>query len=325
MPTAHKTAKYPEDQSSLGDQDRLSVAPEDDVLVEVYIQALWLERGLSKNTQSAYRSDLQKFCKYLNQRQTKLLSATAGDVQAFLSIVVRERKSPRSQARMVSSLKGFYRYLCREGKSQYNPIERVTSPKLARPIPKVLSIDQVDQLLDAPNVEQFIELRDKAMLELMYASGLRVSELIALTHAQLNLSHGVITVLGKGSKERLVPMGETAIEWLERYLQERRILFADELSASSRAHVFLSNRAAPMTRQAFWYRVKYYATKIGVREQLSPHGLRHAFATHLLNNGANLRVVQALLGHSDLSTTQIYTHVAKERLQQLHAEHHPRA
>ena len=232
-----------------------------------------------------------------------------------------KKQSAKSTARFLSCVRGFYQYQLRESHISIDPTLDIQSPKLPRSLPKSISEQDVERLLSEPNTDDMLELRDKAMLELLYASGLRVSELISLHVGQVSIAQGVVRVMGKGSKERLVPMGEEALYWLQIYLKNSRsALLGVKLSDV----LFPSKRAKVMTRQTFWYRIKYYAERSGIQKQLSPHTLRHAFATHLLNHGADLRVVQLLLGHSDLSTTQIYTHVAKERIKALHAKHHPR-
>lgn len=289
--------------------------------LEGFLDALWLEHGLSAHTLSAYRSDLEGFARWLNQRGSGLINAGRENVLSYLALRVRDGIKPRSSARLLSSLRRFYRYQIREVHLALDPTAQVDAPKLGRALPKALTESEVDALLLAPDVGDPVGLRDRAMLELMYASGLRVTELVELPLGQINLRQGVLRVMGKGSKERMVPMGEEAQNWITRYLEEvRPILLRGQLCEV----LFISRRAHGLTRQAFWYLIKRYALQAGIAKTLSPHGLRHSFATHLLNHGADLRVVQMLLGHSDLSTTQIYTHVARERLKQLHAEHHPR-
>ncbi len=315
--------------------DKTSLITEDASLIERYIDAVWMERGLSQNSLDAYRSDLQAVARHLNQHEKQLLTADYADFLGYLAGLAAQNKSSRSQARLVSSLRGFYRFCMRENLLYSDPVSRLEPPKLGRILPTTLSELQVEQLLAAPDLASPIEQRDKAMLELLYASGLRVSELVGLEMPAINLRQGVVRVVGKGGKERMIPMGESAAHYLQYYFSDARILMLESKpGVSGRSSgsgsvnsdvVFPSRRGQKMTRQAFWYRVKYYAERIHLPVKLSPHGLRHAFATHLLNNGADLRIVQMLLGHSDLSTTQIYTHVAKHRLQELHAEHHPRA
>ena len=298
----------------------------DQALIERYIDALWMERGLSQHSLDAYTRDLRALARYLLTVPATLLTAEHADLIGFLASLAQANRSPRSQARMVSSARGFYRYCLRESLLSSDPALRLEPPKLGRSLPKSLTESEVEALLAAPDLSIAIEQRDKAMLELLYASGLRVSELIGLTMASINLRQGVVRVIGKGGKERLVPLGDQAIDSLQQYFAGARKEFLNQIGVDpSSATVFLSRRGHMMTRQAFWYRIKLYASRVGLTTALSPHGLRHAFATHLLNHGADLRVVQVLLGHSDLSTTQIYTHVAKHRLQALHAAHHPRA
>ena len=298
----------------------------DQALIERYIDAVWMERGLSQHSLDAYTRDLRALARYLLTVPATLLTAEHADLIGFLASLAQANRSPRSQARMVSSARGFYRYCLRESLLSSDPALRLEPPKLGRSLPKTLTESEVEALLAAPDLSIAIEQRDKAMLELLYASGLRVSELIGLTMASINLRQGVVRVIGKGGKERLVPLGDQAIEYLQQYFAGARKEFLAQIGDDlNSAIVFLSRRGHMMTRQAFWYRIKLYASRVGLTTALSPHALRHAFATHLLNHGADLRVVQVLLGHSDLSTTQIYTHVAKHRLQALHAVHHPRA
>ncbi|PZW68529.1 integrase/recombinase XerD [Pseudomonas sp. URMO17WK12:I1] len=293
----------------------------DHPLIERFIEALWLEKGLSAHTQSAYRSDLALLNGWLQARGVELQSVGREVLLDHLAWRMNEGYKARSTARLISGMRGFYRFLLREGIIDTDPTLQVDMPQLGRPLPKSLSEADVEALLAAPGLDDPIGLRDRAMLEVLYACGLRVSELVGLTLEQVNLRQGVLRVFGKGSKERLVPMGEEAIGWVERYCREAR----PALLAGRPADVlFPSLRGEQMTRQTFWHRIKHHAQVAGIAKSLSPHTLRHAFATHLLNHGADLRVVQMLLGHSDLSTTQIYTHIARARLQVLHAQHHPR-
>ncbi|GLX15310.1 tyrosine recombinase XerD [Pseudomonas straminea] len=290
-------------------------------LIERFIEALWLEKGLSAHTQSAYRSDLALLNGWLQARDVELQAVGREVLLDHLAWRMNEGYKARSTARLISGMRGFYRFLLREGIIDTDPTLQVDMPQLGRPLPKSLSEADVEALLAAPDLDDPIGLRDRAMLEVLYACGLRVSELVGLTLEQVNLRQGVLRVFGKGSKERLVPMGEEAIGWVERYCREAR----PALLAGRPADVlFPSLRGEQMTRQTFWHRIKHHAQVAGIAKSLSPHTLRHAFATHLLNHGADLRVVQMLLGHSDLSTTQIYTHIARARLQALHAQHHPR-
>jgi integrase/recombinase XerD len=290
-------------------------------LIEYFADALWMERGLSVNTLSAYRSDLAAFAAWLNQQCTALLDAQRSQLLSYLALRVQQGMRPRTTARLLSSLRRFYRYLVREGRLAEDPSARIDAPKLGRALPKSLTETEVESLLAVPSIDDPLGQRDRTMLEVLYASGLRVSELVGLTLDQVNLRQGVVRVVGKGNKERLVPLGEEAVSWLERYLVEAR---HDLVRGRLNDALFPTRRGAAMSRQAFWQLIKRYAKQAGIDKPLSPHTLRHAFATHLLNHGADLRVVQLLLGHSDLSTTQIYTHVARERLKDLHARHHPR-
>ena len=290
--------------------------------IERYIDAMWMEKGLSDNSLSSYRRDLRQFHEWLaKNKDSSIIRADKSSLQAYLGARLQQGQSPRSSARFMSCVRGFYHYLLREGRITVDPTLDVDSPKLGRPLPKSLSEVEVDRLLQAPDLDVALEFRDRTMLELLYACGLRVTELTSLQLGQVSVNQGVVRVFGKGSKERLVPMGEEALLWLRRYMAGPR---AELLKGMPCDVVFPSRRGSQMTRQTFWYRIKIYALRADIKKELSPHTLRHAFATHLLNHGADLRVVQLLLGHSDLSTTQIYTHVAKQRMQELHAQHHPR-
>jgi len=293
-----------------------------DVLIDRFCDHLWLEDGLANLTLAAYRSDLTAFGLWLEKERDQALNAAAsGDVEAWLAWRFAQHAQPRSAARYTSALKRFYRYLLRENLVAADPTLNLDSPKLPRALPKTLTEADVEHLLDSADTSTSLGLRDRAMLETLYATGLRVSELVGLKLTAVNLNDGVLRVTGKGNKDRLVPLGEEAVQWLRRYLEDARpLLLAKNLSDQ----VFVTARGSGMTRQAFWYLIKRRARAAGISRPLSPHTLRHAFATHLLNHGADLRVVQMLLGHSDISTTQIYTHVARERLKQLHAQHHPR-
>lgn len=293
----------------------------DHPLIDRYLDHLWLEKGLSEHTRSAYRSDLAHFNAWLQTRNVELPSAGRDVILDHLAWRLAEGYVARSTARFLSGLRGFYRYLLGEGLIASDPTLQVELPHIGRPLPKSLSEADVENLLAAPDIEDPIGLRDRAMLEVLYACGLRVSELIALTFEQVNLRQGALLVFGKGRKERVVPLGEEAIAWVERYLREARPAL---LGGRPSDVLFPSLRGEQMTRQTFWHRIKHQARVAGIAKPLSPHTLRHAFATHLLNHGADLRSVQMLLGHADLSTTQIYTHIAKARLQELHARHHPR-
>jgi len=293
----------------------------DHPLIDRFVEALWLEKGLSAHTRAAYRSDLALFNGWLQARDVQLADAGRELILGHLAWRLNDGYKARSTARLLSGLRGFYRFLLREQLISHDPTLQVDMPQLGRPLPKSLSEADVEALLAAPELDDPIGLRDRAMLEVLYACGLRVTELIGLTLEQVNLRQGVLRVFGKGSKERLVPLGEEAIAWIERYSKEARPFLLDGRPSDV---LFPSLRGEQMSRQAFWYRIKHQAKVAGIAKSLSPHTLRHAFATHLLNHGADLRVVQMLLGHSNLSTTQIYTHIARARLQELHAQHHPR-
>ena len=306
---------------------------DDAAAIERLLDLLWIERGSGAQTLAAYRSDLMLFARWLATRDVAIADAGEADIRDYLAMRGRLHEqmrgkdrslqfSARSQARLMSALRRFYRFLVRDGQRKDDPSARLTSPKLPRALPKHMEQAQVDQLLDAPDVASPRGLRDRAMLELMYASGLRVSELVNLKRHQLSLQQNLVQLVGKGGKERLVPIGEIAEQWLRDYLAQAR----PELSRGQESDwLFVTSRGGPMTRHNFWQLIQRYAAKAGIRQHLSPHTLRHAFATHLLDHGADLRVVQTLLGHADLSTTQIYTHVTRVRLRDLHQRHHPRA
>ena len=304
-----------------------AVGPEpggaDHALIERFLDALWLERGLSDNTLTAYRSDLVGFARWLGHRRPPITLAAARreDLLAYLAERARAGSRPRSSARLLSCLRRFYRYLIREGRLEEDPSARIDAPSLGRPLPAALTEREVETLLAAPEVESTLGLRDRTMLEVLYATGLRVSELVSLPLSQVSLQQGLFRVRGPGAPARLLPLGEAALGWLDEYLARAR---PELLHGRPADALFPTRRGGPMTRQAFWQLIKRYARAAGISKPLSPHTLRHAFATHLLNHGADLRVVQLLLGHSSLSTTQIYTHVARERLKSLHARHHPR-
>ena len=292
-------------------------------LLERFSDGLWLSDGLARKTLESYRRDLAQFAAWLREASGKgLLEAAPPDLQRHLAWQVGTRKAkPRTTSRLVSSLKRFFQFALREGLRNDDPAAALASPKLPRALPKSLSEAEVEALLAAPEPETALGLRDRAMLETLYASGLRVSELVGLKTVQVSLDMGVVRILGKGAKERLTPLGEEAVAWIERYQREARPAL---LGARKSDALFVTARGGPMTRQGFWTLVKRYAARAGIRREISPHTLRHAFATHLINHGADLRVVQLLLGHADISTTQIYTHVARERLKVLHRKHHPR-
>lgn len=290
--------------------------------LDEFIDSLWLEDGLSRNTLESYRRDLRQFAEWLAARRNAgLLDARHADVLDYLSHRYQARTKASSTARLLSSLRRFYQHQIRQGRVGVDPTLNVDAPKLGRRLPKTLTEADVEALLAAPDLRTPLGLRDRAMLEVLYASGLRVSELVSLKAGQLSDAMGVVRILGKGAKERLVPVGEEALDAVRRYQQQARPAL---LGGRASDALFVTRRGAAMTREAFWQLVKRHAARAGIRAHLSPHTLRHAFATHLLNHGADLRVVQLLLGHADISTTQIYTHVARERLKQLHAKHHPR-
>lgn len=297
---------------------KAAVLPE----LDAFCDALWLEDGLAPTSLESYRRDLTQFALWIKGCDSGLLTADAVSIQSFLAErTLKQGIAARSLARQLTALRRYYRWLLRQGQRSDDPTLNIEAPRLPRPLPKNLSEAEVEALLAAPQTATAQGLRDRAMLELLYACGLRVSELVNLPFSAVQIQMGVVRVMGKGRKERLVPTGEIALDWLTRYLREARV---DLLNGRISDALFVTARGAAMTRQAFWYRIKLHATTAAIRAPISPHTLRHAFATHLLNHGADLRVVQMLLGHADISTTQIYTHVARERLKQLHAQHHPR-
>jgi len=292
-----------------------------DAVVARFLDAVWMERGLSPNTLSAYRADLVALSRFLARTEVQIETASRADVLGFVAWRAESGAQPRSTARQLSSFRRFYRYMTREGLRRDDPTTQIAMPKIGRSLPRSLSEEEVESLLNAPVVLDPLGSRDRAMLELLYATGLRVSELVSLKYNQLNLNQGVIRILGKGNRERLIPLGDEAMRCLRDFLAVGR---GEILLERTTEYLFPTRRGDRMTRQAFWHIIKRYAAKSGINRDLSPHTLRHAFATHLLNHGADLRVVQMLLGHSDLSTTQIYTHVARERLKDMHGKHHPR-
>ncbi len=298
----------------MSDSDRL--------VLDAFIDNIWIEKGLSKNTLESYRSDLEQFSNWLKTKDLNFSKTAKKDILSYLSFLFKSGLGSKTVARKLSSLKSFFRYLVFKSIIQIDPSNDIETPKLLKSIPKSISEKEIEKLLDAPDEKTDIGLRDKTMIETLYSCGLRISELTNLELLNLNLRQGVIRVIGKGQKERLVPMGDQLISLLENYLVSTRKNF---LKKKNSDFLFLSSRGQKMTRQSFWHRIKYYCINCGFEpEKISPHVLRHAFATHLLNNGADLRVVQLLLGHSDLNTTQIYTEVARQRLKRLHTEHHPR-
>ena len=289
-------------------------------LIEAFIDTIWMEKGLSSNTLSSYKQDLLSFSSWLPNKD--LVEADKSTILDYLSYRLKKGYSSRSTSRCLSSIRAFYKYLLFNSFISKDPTEKIESPKIGHSLPKVLSEEDVLELIKTPDTRNPIGIRDRAMLEILYATGLRVTELITLELVNLNVRQGLVRVMGKGSKERLVPIGEQALDWVEKYVAYARSELIGKKQDSP--YLFLSKRGKAMTRQAFWYRIKIYAMKSGIDNSLSPHTLRHAFATHLLNHGADLRTVQLLLGHTSLSTTQIYTEVAKHRMQELHKTHHPR-
>jgi integrase/recombinase XerD len=298
-----------------------AVAEVIDPVIGRFLDAVWMERGLSSNTLSAYRADLVALSRWLAQRNLVLVRTGRAELLAFIAARAAGGSRPRSTARQLSSFRRFFRYLMRENTVREDPTAQIAMPRIGRSLPKSLTEAEVEALLLAPLVSDPLGNRDRTMLEVLYATGLRVSELVSLRVDQVNMTQGVLRVLGKGNRERLIPLGEEAVRWLSAFLAGAR---AEILLDRSTDYLFPTRRGDRMTRQAFWHIIKRYARKASVDNALSPHTLRHAFATHLLNHGADLRVVQMLLGHSDLSTTQIYTHVARERMKELHSQHHPR-
>ncbi|MFT4591364.1 MAG: integrase/recombinase XerD [Gammaproteobacteria bacterium] len=292
-----------------------------EVIIDQFLDAIWMERGLSVNTLGAYRADLVSLRKWLAKRDTSLIYATRSDLLAFIAWRTEEGAKPRSTARQLSSFRRFYRYLLREAQIQQDPTAKIEMPRIGRSLPQSLTEAEVEALLNAPNVKSALGYRDRTMLEVLYATGLRVSELINLKQSEVNLNQGVARIVGKGGRERLIPLGEESQRWLRDFINGARF---EILLDRQTDYLFPTRRGDRMTRQAFWHIIKRYSKLAEIKSKMSPHTLRHAFATHLLNNGADLRVVQMLLGHSDLSTTQIYTHVARARMKELHGQHHPR-
>lgn len=303
-------------------QARAEIRAEDQHSIDQFLDAIWSERGLARHSLDGYRRDLSGLARQLAGAGPLLSKAAASDLLDYLAYLNREGYSPRSAARLLSSLRAYYAHLVMRGDRADDPSAGIQAPRLGRPLPKALSESQVEALLEAPDLNTPIGMRDRAMLELMYATGLRVSELVGLLGTQVNLRQGVLRVVGKGSRERLVPMGDEAQHWLERYVNEARASIVGPVRSE---FVFVSNKGGALGRQQFWTAVKRYAVRAGIDPaKVSPHRLRHSFATHLLNHGADLRALQMMLGHSSLSTTQIYTLVAKQALKRLHQQHHPR-
>ena len=321
---AWSTVRGPLTRRQLSNHSAVITTPihsDTDPAVSRFLDAVWAERGLSPNTLAAYRADLTALVRWLAERQVAVVQTSHQDLQHFIESRVLAGARPRSTARQLSSFRRFFRHLVREGTIQEDPTAHIAMPKIGRSLPKSLTEEEVEALLAAPAVRDPLGNRDRTMLEVLYATGLRVSELVNLRYGQINLNQGVIRIVGKGNRERLIPLGDEAVRWLTEFVRGAR----DEILLDRQTdYLFPTRRGDRMTRQAFWHIIKRYASKAGIAKGLSPHTLRHAFATHLLNHGADLRVVQILLGHSDLSTTQIYTHVASERLKELHSRHHPR-
>ena len=321
MATVLKRSVYARASAAVATPARVAAREINDPALQRFLDAVWIERGLSVNTLAAYRADLTALGRWLEAQGSSLSRATRTELLAFIAARVEGGSRPRSTARQLSSFRRFYRFMVRDGLVSADPTLQIAIPKIGRSLPKSLTEAEVDALLQAPSVTDPLGHRDRTMLEVLYATGLRVSELVSLKHNQVNLNQGVMRVVGKGNRERLIPLGEEAVGWLQQFMQGPR---AEILLERQTDYLFPTRRGDRMTRQAFWHIIKRYSKKGGVDRELSPHTLRHAFATHLLNHGADLRVVQMLLGHSDLSTTQIYTHVARERLKELHSQHHPR-
>ncbi len=290
-------------------------------MIDRFLDAIWMERGLSENTLGAYRADLVALNQRLESKSVELVRAGRADIMDYIAWRVEGGAKPRSTARQLSSFRRFYRYLLREGVISEDPTVNIAMPKIGRSLPQSLTEEDVEALLAAPKVAEPLGHRDRTMLEVLYATGVRVSELINLKLSQINLNQGVLRIVGKGDRERLIPLGDEAQDWIREFIEGAR---GEILLERQTEYLFPTRRGDRMTRQAFWHIIKRYAKKAGISKKLSPHTVRHAFATHLLNNGADLRVVQLLLGHSDVSTTQIYTHVARERMKELHGRHHPR-
>ena len=299
-----------------------SSAEHNDPAIDRFIDSLWSQKGLAELTLAAYQQDLRQFSRWLAGNGMRLIEADQAGIQRYLAERYDNGASARSNARLLSTLKQYYRHLIRNGERQDNPTALISAPRIHRSLPQSLAESDIDKLLQAPDLESPYGMRDRCMLELMYSSGLRVGELVGLQLNQVNTNLGLVRLIGKGNKERVVPVGEEALHWLSIYLKQARPNLQQAKPISDA--LFLSSRGRGITRQAFWQNIKKHLLKAGVKTVFSPHSLRHAFATHLLNHGADLRTVQMLLGHSSLSTTQIYTHIAQERLASIHAEHHPR-
>ncbi len=307
--------------SSKAVENEAKASNSSEAIIDKFLDAIWMERGLSANTLGAYRADLVALRRWLAERDVSLIYASRSDLLAFITHRTEQGAKPRSTARQLSSFRRFYRFLLREGVIKDDPTVKIEMPRIGRSLPQSLSEGEVEALLAAPDVNDPLGHRDRTMLEVLYATGLRVSELINLKQSEVNLNQGVARIMGKGGRERLIPLGEEAQNWLRDFIAGPR---SEILLERQTDYLFPTRRGDSMTRQAFWHIIKRYSKQAGIGSKMSPHTLRHAFATHLLNNGADLRVVQMLLGHSDLSTTQIYTHVARARMKDLHSQHHPR-
>ena len=290
--------------------------------LDSFLDSIWAEQGLSKNTLVSYEHDIRSFLDYLNDNKVKLFDAQQSDINLFVSFRFSKGISSSSNMRLISSLKKFFIYLVSRNFVKKNPTENIESPRKVKLLPHTIDTESVDKLLNSPDLQTRFGARDKAMLEILYACGLRVTELVSLKFSQVVIESNFLRVMGKGSKERIIPINDYALSFLKTYIDDFRSEFIKSKKTDS---LFLSNRGAEMTRHSFWHIIKKYAMQAGINEHLSPHTLRHAFATHMINNGADLRVVQLLLGHSDLSTTQLYTHIAKNELKELHCKNHPRA
>jgi|TARA_Y100000389_G_scaffold71089_1_gene67827 integrase/recombinase XerD len=290
--------------------------------LDSFLDSIWAEQGLSKNTLVSYEHDIRSFLDYLNDNKVKLFDAQQSDINLFVSFRFSKGISSSSNMRLISSLKKFFIYLVSRNFVKKNPTENIESPRKVKLLPHTIDTESVDKLLNSPDLKTRFGARDKAMLEILYACGLRVTELVSLKFSQVVIESNFLRVMGKGSKERIIPINDYALSFLKTYIDDFRSEFIKSKKTDS---LFLSNRGAEMTRHSFWHIIKKYAMQAGINEHLSPHTLRHAFATHMINNGADLRVVQLLLGHSDLSTTQLYTHIAKNELKELHCKNHPRA
>jgi integrase/recombinase XerD len=291
--------------------------------IDRFIDSLWSQKGLAELTLNAYQQDLRQFSRWLDGRGSRLIEADQASIQGYLAERFNDGASARSNARLLSTLKQYYRHLIRNGERQDNPTALISAPRIHRSLPQSMAESDIEKLLQAPDLETAYGMRDRCMLELMYSSGLRVSELVGLQMNQVNANLGLVRLVGKGNKERVVPVGEEALHWLSRYLKQARPDLQKARAASDA--LFLSSRGSAITRQAFWQNIKKHLLNAGIKTVFSPHSLRHAFATHLLNHGADLRTVQMLLFFNDPATTEIYTHIAQHRLASIHAEHHPRS